>query len=63
MGSRLTTGHSISPIGGSVLKHMKRTCDYEADIQWIVGLDKRHDFSVRALSEPPRIVIDISQSA
>jgi hypothetical protein len=50
-------------IGGAVLKHMKRTCDFEAQIEWIVGLDERHDFTVRALTEPPRIVIDISQSA
>jgi hypothetical protein len=51
------------PVDGSVLKHMKRTCDYEAQIEWIIGLDERHDFTVRALSEPARIVIDISQSA
>ena len=50
-------------VGGAVLKHMKRTCDNEARIEWIVGLDVRHDFAVRALSEPPRIVIDISESA
>ncbi len=50
-------------VGGAVLKHMKRTCDFEAQIEWIVGLDERHDFTVRALSEPPRIVIDISESA
>jgi hypothetical protein len=51
------------PVGGQVLKHMKRSCDHEAQIEWIVGLDERHDFTVRALSEPPRIVIDISESA
>ena len=50
-------------VGGAVLKHMKRTCDFEAQIEWIVGLDESHDFTVRALSEPPRIVIDISESA
>ncbi len=50
-------------VGGRVLKHMKRNCDNEAQIEWIVGLDERHDFTVRALSEPPRIVIDVSQSA
>jgi hypothetical protein len=50
-------------VGGVVLKHMKVICDNEATFEWIVGLDDRHDFSVRVLDQPTRLVIDISESA
>ncbi|MGH2760016.1 MAG: AMIN-like domain-containing (lipo)protein [Actinomycetota bacterium] len=49
-------------VGGDVLKHLKVICDFESVLQWVVGLDERHDFTVFALDDPPRVVIDISQT-
>ena len=45
-----------------VLKHLTVTCDFEAVFTWLVGLDDKHAFDVQALTDPPRIVVDISQT-
>ena len=47
---------------GAVLKHLKVICDFEAVLEWVVGLDARHDFTVFTLPDPARIVIDISET-
>jgi hypothetical protein len=44
------------------LKHLRVTCDFEAVFTWIAGLSGEHAFKVEALRDPPRLVIDISQS-
>lgn len=49
-------------IDGDVLKHLKVICDFEAVLEWVVGLDARHDFTVFSLPDPARIVIDISET-
>lgn len=49
-------------IDGDVLKHLKVICDFEAVLEWVVGLDARHDFTVFTLEDPARIVIDISET-
>jgi hypothetical protein len=49
-------------VGGDVLKHLQVICDFEAVLQWVVGLDERHDFTVFTLDDPPRVVIDISET-
>jgi hypothetical protein len=51
------------PIDGNVLKHLKFCYENEAMVEWIVGLDDRHDFSARVLDQPARLVIDISEFA
>lgn len=48
-------------VKGDVLKHIRLICDFEAVVEWVVGLDSERDFTVFALSEPPRIGIDISE--
>lgn len=49
-------------VDGDVLKHLKVICDFEAVLEWVVGLDARHDFTVFTLPDPARIVIDISET-
>lgn len=49
-------------VGGDVLRHLQVICDFEAVLQWVVGLDERHDFSVFTLDDPSRVVIDISET-
>jgi hypothetical protein len=48
------------PLHGSILKHMKVICDFEAVFEWIIGLDAKHPFTVTTFESPPRLVIDIS---
>jgi hypothetical protein len=47
-------------VKGDVLKHMKVTCDFEAVFTWLVGLDGKHPFKLEKLSNPSRMILDIS---
>jgi hypothetical protein len=47
-----------SEAGTSVVQEVVRTGDFEAVLNWAVGLSDRVDFRVRALSGPPRLVVD-----
>lgn len=49
-------------VDGTVLKHMKVTCDFEAVFEWLIGLDAQHGFEVTTFDDPARLVIDISES-
>jgi hypothetical protein len=50
-------------VDGNTLKHLKVTCDFEAVFTWVVGVDAKHPFNVQALDNPPRLVIDVSQTS
>ncbi len=43
-----------------VLKELKLICDFEADVQWIVGLASPNRYRVMELTNPARLVVDIS---
>lgn len=38
-----------------------QTCDFEADVTWVVGLAAEADFTITTLNDPFRIVVDIDQ--
>lgn len=42
-----------------VLKELKLICDFEAHIEWILGLSSPNRYRVLELSNPPRLVVDI----
>lgn len=42
-----------------VLKEIESTCDFEADVTWVLGLGSRKSFRVQALDDPARLVIDL----
>ena len=42
-----------------VLKELESTCDFEADVTWILGLGSRKAFRVQTLENPARLVIDL----
>jgi hypothetical protein len=48
--------------GGRIIKHLAVVCDFEAVFEWVIGLDARHGFSVVKLDDPPRVVIDFSET-
>jgi hypothetical protein len=37
-------------------------CDFEAVFEWIIGLDAKHPFDVTTFEDPPRLVIDVSET-
>ena len=43
-----------------ILKELKLICDFEADVQWIVGLSAPNSYRVLELTNPARLVVDIA---
>ena len=41
------------------LKEMKSTCDFEADVSWVLGLAHPNRYRVLELANPARLVIDV----
>lgn len=49
----------IAPDGASLVTEVVRTGDFEAQLAWVVGVDRRRAFAVAMLEEPTRLVVDI----
>lgn len=45
-----------------VVRQAKLICDFEGEVQWLLGLTERHEYRVMELKEPARLVIDIKHS-
>lgn len=46
-----------------VLKEMALTCDYEGQVQWALGLERRVPFRVLKLEHPARLVVDLQEGS
>jgi hypothetical protein len=44
----------------TTLLELEKTCDFEADVVWALGLSQEVDFRVLELDSPPRIVVDVA---
>lgn len=42
-----------------VVKEIKSTCDFEADVTWVLGLASRRPYRVQELAGPARLVVDV----
>lgn len=42
-----------------VMKELKLICDFEADVQWVLGLSSPNRYRVLELSNPARLVVDV----
>jgi hypothetical protein len=42
-----------------VLKELESTCDFEADVTWVLGLASRRPYRVQELASPARLVVDV----
>ena len=42
-----------------VMKELKLICDFEADVQWILGVTSRKSYRVMELLNPARLVVDV----
>lgn len=45
-----------------VLRELTIICDFEAQVEWVVGLAARTPYRMVELSEPPRLVLDVQHS-
>ena len=51
----------VGPIAiepGTVVKDLEPTCDFEAEVTWIVGANRKVPFATRELLDPQRLEID-----
>lgn len=42
-----------------IIKEMKITCDFEADVEWVFGVSSPNKYRVLELKNPTRLVVDI----
>jgi hypothetical protein len=68
-GFDLTTGEGVmvyrgpkridgAAAGTSIVRELVRTGDFEAVLNWAVGLEERVDFRVRTATSPARLIVD-----
>lgn len=43
----------------AVIKELKSLCDFEANVQWVMGLSSPNRYRVLELTNPARLVIDV----
>ena len=44
----------------AIARELVRTCDFEGEVTWVVGVARPNGFTARTMSAPYRLVIDIS---
>jgi hypothetical protein len=44
----------------SVIQQAELICDFEGQVEWVLGLDGKHPFRVTELTRPPRLAIDVA---
>lgn len=44
-----------------IARQLELTCDYEADVTWVVGVASPNPYRVLELADPPRLVVDIAR--
>lgn len=45
--------------GGDALRELAVSCDFEATLTWVLGLDRRRPYRVLTLASPARLVVDV----
>lgn len=54
-----TVGERERTLDMPVLSELELTCDFEAVVTWVLGVQTPNRYRVRELSSPPRLVIDV----
>lgn len=44
---------------GGALRELAVSCDFEATLTWVLGLDRRRPYRVLTLASPARLVVDV----
>ncbi len=56
-----TVGTLERKVDLKALKELQATCDFEADVTWVLGLAGRQPYRVLELADPPRLVVDVKR--
>ena len=71
---RFTGAQAHAPEGGAtikdrsrspnlpVIKDLKLTCDFEAEVEWVMGVSSPNKYRVLELKSPTRLVIDVKHN-
>ncbi len=54
-----TIAHREQMVGLPVVLELEQTCDFEAQVVWVLGVKKPNKYRVSTLDEPLRLVVDV----
>ncbi|MBA4160348.1 MAG: hypothetical protein H0X65_23245 [Gemmatimonadetes bacterium] len=57
--SRVTVANRNRSLDYAVVRQLTLTCDFEAQVEWVLGVTAPNRFRVLELSEPARLVVDV----
>ena len=49
-------------VGFPLLKQLTLTCDFEAEVEWVLGVSSPNKYRVLELKNPTRLVVDIKHN-
>ena len=55
-----TSGPRRRVVDQPVMRELVRTCDFEGQVTWVLGVASPNAYTPRVLAAPSRLVIDIS---
>jgi hypothetical protein len=54
-----TIANRNQAVGLEVVKELEQTCDFEAQVTWVLGVQKPNPYRVLTLNDPLRLVVDV----
>ena len=57
-GESTIAARTLAP-NGSALRELAVSCDFEATLTWVLGVDRQRPYRVHMLASPPRVVVDL----
>lgn len=55
-----TSGPRRRPLPQTIARELVRTCDFEGEVTWVIGVTRPNTYAARVMDKPSRLVIDIS---
>lgn len=55
-----TGGPRRRPLAQTIARELVRTCDFEGEVTWVIGVARPNAYTPRVFSAPSRLVIDIA---
>lgn len=56
---RPTIGQRVIVVNQPIIRELRITCDFEADVMWVTGQTKPAQYTTQVLRDPLRLVLDI----
>ena len=56
---RPTIGQRVMVVDQPIIRELRLTCDFEADVMWVTGQTKPAQYATQVLRDPLRLVLDM----